>query len=99
MKTTSKGEPPSLALRSFSLSNRRRMLVPDPDMNPATLMGLPAALGSKMGTVGIDYHLRRDKVWKKSRSKTLKPVSLQSSILNLKRVVYQAAKLGSVGKS
>jgi hypothetical protein len=54
MKTTSKGETPSLALRSFSLSKRRRIFVPEPDMKPATLMGRPAASGSKMGTVGID---------------------------------------------
>jgi len=29
MKTTSKGETPSLALRSFSLSKRRRIFVPE----------------------------------------------------------------------
>jgi hypothetical protein len=61
MNTTSKGETPSLALRNFSLSISFRIFVPDPDMNPATLMGRPAPSGSKMGTVGIDYHLRRQK--------------------------------------
>jgi hypothetical protein len=72
MKTTSKGETPSLALRSFSLSKRRRIFVPEPDMKPATLMGRPAALGSNMGTVGIDYHLRREEFREKFWSKTLK---------------------------
>src|SRR4030042_684855 len=59
MNTTSKGGAPSLALRSFSLSMTRRIFVPDPDMNPATLIGRPAALGSKIGTAGIDDYLRR----------------------------------------
>jgi hypothetical protein len=53
MNTTSKGETPSLVLRSFSLSISFRIFVPDPDMNPATLMGRPAPSGSKMGILAI----------------------------------------------
>jgi hypothetical protein len=53
MNTTSKGETPSLDLRSFSLSISLRIFVPDPDMNPATLIGRPAPSGSKMGVVAI----------------------------------------------
>jgi hypothetical protein len=75
MNTTSKGETPSLALRCFSLSISLRIFVPEPDMKPATLMGRPAPLGSKMGTAGIKQHLRREKCREKFLCKTLKPLS------------------------
>jgi hypothetical protein len=59
-------------LRSFSLSISLRIFVPDPDMNPATLMGLPAALGSNMGSKGMGDHLRAKKSREKFLSNTLK---------------------------